>query len=248
MSRFIRCACILLGAFAINSTLAAEFQLSPVRVQLDARQRADTVVVANNGDAPLRFEVSVNLWSMAADGSWQLVPSDDLIVHPLLLEISSRGKSRLRVGVIEPPMAGVERAYRVELQELPGDATSSGSQLKMLTRISLPVFVDETAAKPHPALVEATLRAGSLAFGLRNDGEGYLPPQPLALELRSADASVLDRQALQGNYVLAGATLPIKARIPHALCTRVAAIAVVLGESGEKLELALPANARHCTP
>lgn len=248
MSRFIRCACILLGAFAINSALAAEFQLSPVRVQLDARQRADTVVVANNGDAPLRFEVSVNRWSMAAGGSWQLVPSDDLVVHPLLLEIPPRGKSRLRVGVIEPPMAGVERAYRVELQELPGDATSSGSQLKMLTRISLPVFVDAAATKPHPALVEPTLQAGSLEFGLRNHGEGYLPPQPLALELRSADASILDRQTLQGNYVLAGATLPIKARIPPALCARVAAIAVVLGESGEKLELALPANARHCTP
>lgn len=246
MFGFIRCACILLAAFVFGTASAAQFQLSPVRVQLDARQRVDTVVVANNGDERLRFEVSVQRWSMAADGSWQLEPSDDLVVHPLLLEIAPNGKSRLRVGVLEPPLAGREHAYRIELQELQDGATVSGSQLKMLTKISLPVFVDATDGKPRPVLADATLQATALEFGLRNDGDRYLPPQPLALELRSAAAEVLDRQELQGSYVLAGATFPVKARVPAGLCKRVAAIAVIFRETGERLELTLPADARRC--
>ena len=243
--------CILLAAFVsvYGSASAAQFQLSPVRVQLDARQRVDTVVVANNGQRTAAFSKSactVGAWLPTEAGSWNRATTWSCT------RCCSRSPPRINrgcaFGVLEPPLVGPEHAYRVKLQELPGAAAASGSQLKMLTKISLPVFVDAAATKPHPALVAATLQAGSLEFGVRNDGEGYLPPQPLALELRSADASVLDRQALQGNYVLAGATLPIKARVPSALCAQVASIAVVLGDSGEKLELALPANARRCTP
>lgn len=248
MSGFIRCAGILLATVVFGSASAAQFQLSPVRVQLEARQRADTVVVSNNGDEPLRFEVSVHRWSMGSDGTWHQEPSDDLVVHPLLLEVAARDKSRLRVGVLEPPLAGPERAYRIELQELPSDTTASSSQLKMLTRISLPVFVEATAGKPRAALAGARLEPTALAFELRNDGDHYLPPQSLGLELRSAGAEVLDRQELQGGYVLAGANFPVKARVPAGLCSQVAAIAVVLGETSERLELTLPASARRCAP
>lgn len=248
MSGFIRCAGLLLATFVFGTASAAQFQLSPVKVQLDARQRVDTVVVANNGDAPLRFEVSVHRWSMAVDGSWHLEPSDDLVVHPLLLEVAPRDRSRLRVGVLEPPFAGPERAYRIELKELPSGADASGSQLKMLTKVSMPVFVDAGTGQPRPALAAATLDATALTFGLRNDGDRYLAPQPLAVELRSATDEVLDRQELQGSYVLAGATSPVQARVPHGVCTRVAAMAVILGQTGERLEMTLPANARRCAP
>jgi fimbrial chaperone protein len=248
MLRLVLPACTLLCAFAISAASAAEFQLSPTRVQLDARQRAETVTVGNSGSQALRFEVTVKRWRMATDGSWELEPSDDLIVHPLLLEIAPGGKSRLRVGLLEPPAAGPEQAYRVELDELPGAATASGPSLKMLTRVSLPVFVQAQAGKPRPALVAPLVDAGALEFGLRNDGDSSLPPQALALELLGTGGAVLDRQQLQGNYVLAGATLPIKARVPAALCTRVAAIGLALTGTGERLDLLLPATAKHCVP
>lgn len=248
MSRFVLLACVLLCTLATGAVSAAEFQLSPVRVQLDARQRAETVVVGNSGTQPLRFEVTVKRWHMAADGSWQLEPSDDLIVHPLLLEIAPGEKSRLRVGLLEPPSAGPERAYRVELDELPDGGGASGPSIKMLTRVSLPVFVQAQAGKPRSVLVVPQLQAGVLQFGLRNDGDSYLAPQTIALELRSADGVVLDKQELQGNYVLPGATLPVKARVPAPLCARVAAIAVALTDPNEKLNLPIPANARHCVP
>lgn len=248
MLRLVLSVCTLLSALALGAASAAEFQLSPTRVQLDARQRAETVTVGNSGTQPLRFEVTVKRWRMAADGSWQLEPSDDLIVHPLLLEIAPGGKSRLRVGLLEPPSAGSELAYRVELDELPGATTTSGSSLKMLTRVSLPVFVQAQAGKPQATLVAPQVRAGALEFGLRNSGDSYLQPQALALELRGAGGAVLDRQELQGNYVLAGATLPIKARVPAALCARVTAIGVALTGTGERLSLTVPANAKHCVP
>ena len=234
-------------AFALP-VRAAEFELSPTRVRLDARHLVDTVQVGNSGASPLGFEVTVARWRMDADGAWQLEPSDDLVVHPLLLEIAPRSKARLRVGLLVPPTDPGEAAYRIELHEQPSaGAATSGSGVRMLTRISLPVFVSGgDAGKPAPILRAARWQGDALAFSLGNEGTAFLPPQALSLQLLAADGSVLQRQQLQGNYVLAGASLPLRVHAAAALCARATELALRLEETGA--DLRLPLQSRHCAP
>ena len=234
-------------AFALP-VRAAEFELSPTRVRLDARHLVDTVQVGNSGASPLGFEVTVARWRMDADGAWQLEPSDDLVVHPLLLEIAPRSKARLRVGLLVPPTDPGEAAYRIELHEQPSaGAATSGSGVRMLTRISLPVFVSGgDAGKPAPILRAARWQDDALAFSLGNEGTAFLPPQALSLQLLAADGSVLQRQQLQGNYVLAGASLPLRVHAAAALCARATELALRLEETGA--DLRLPLQSRHCAP
>jgi fimbrial chaperone protein len=238
---------LALLAFALPAW-AAEFELSPTRVQLDARHLVDTVQVGNSGASPLSFEVTVARWRMGADGTWQLEPSDDLVVHPLLLEIAPGSKARLRVGLLVPPTDPGEAAYRIELHEQPSaGAGTAGSGVRMLTKISLPVFVSGgDAGKPAPILQAARWQGDALAFSLRNEGAAFLPPQALSLQLLAADGSVLQRQQLQGNYVLAGASLPLRVHAATALCPRAAQLALHLEETGT--DLRLPLQPRHCTP
>jgi fimbrial chaperone protein len=234
-------------AFALPAR-AAEFELSPTRVRLDARHLVDTVQVGNSGASPLGFEVTVARWRMDADGAWQLEPSDDLVVHPLLLEIAPGSKARLRVGLLVPPTDPGEAAYRIELHEQPSaGAATSGSGVRMLTRISLPVFVSGgDAGKPAPILRAARWQGDALAFSLGNEGTAFLPPQALSLQLLAADGSVLQRQQLQGNYVLAGASLPLRVHAAAALCARATELALRLEETGA--DLRLPLQSRHCAP
>ncbi|RFP61863.1 molecular chaperone [Luteimonas weifangensis] len=238
---------LALLAFALPAR-AAEFELSPTRVRLDARHLVDTVQVGNSGATPLQFEVSVSSWRMGDDGAWQLAPSDDLIVHPLLLEIAPGSKARLRVGLLLPPTGPGEAAYRIELQEQPAAAaTAAGSGVRMLTKISLPVFVaGSDAGTPAPVLQAPRWRGDALAFVLRNAGEAFLPPQTLTLQLLAADGSVLQRRQLQGNYVLAGASLPLRVQAAAALCARTTALVLRLEDTGT--DLRLPLSARHCVP
>ena len=235
---------LLLASLAAH---AAEFQLSPTRVQLAPRHLVDTVVVGNSGATPLRFEVSVKRWHMAADGSWQLVPSDDLIVHPLLLDIAAGGKARLRVGQLMPSRDPQEAAYRIELDEQEVGPRQSDS-VRMLTRISLPVFVrgDDAPGTPAASLQAPQWHGGALAFAMHNAGDGFLPPQTLDVQVRAADGTVLVAQALQGNYVLAGATLPLRMHMPQAMCARASELRVHLQENGNDLRLPLPP--RLCQP
>jgi fimbrial chaperone protein len=225
---------------------AAEFQLSPTRVQLAPRHLVDTVVVGNSGAAPLRFEVSVKRWHMAADGSWQLVPSDDLIVHPLLLDIPAGEKARLRVGQLVPSQDPEEAAYRIELDEQEVAPRQTNS-VRMLTRISLPVFVrGDAAGAPAASLQAPQWHGAALAFAMHNAGDGFLPPQTLDVQVRAADGTVLAAQALQGNYVLAGATLPLRMHMTQAACARASELRVHLQETGS--DLRLPLSPRHCRP
>jgi P pilus assembly chaperone PapD len=225
---------------------AAEFQLSPTRVQLDPKHLVDTVVVGNSGSAPLRFEVSVKRWRMAADGSWLLEPSDDLIVHPLVLDIAPGSRARLRVGQLSPSQDPAETSYRIELDEQATSANASNS-VRMLTRISLPVFVEGgDAGAPSASLASAQWHGDALSFALRNSGDRYLPPQALDVKVLGASGTILARQSLQGNYVLAGATLPVRMHLAHTLCDRANELRVHLQETGT--ELRLPLAPRHCQP
>jgi P pilus assembly chaperone PapD len=204
------------------------------------------VVVGNSGAAPLRFEVSVKRWTMAADGSWVLVPSDDLIVHPLMLEIAPGSRARLRVGQLVPSHDPAEAGYRIELDEQATGPRQSNS-VRMLTRISLPVFVDGGRdGAPAAALASAQWQGGGLTFALHNGGDRYLPPQPLDVQVVDAGGVPLAKQSLQGNYVLAGATLPVRMHLPQALCERANELRVHLQETGTQLRL--PLSPRRCRP
>ena len=245
----LRLPAIVFLLFAFCAALsAAEFQVNPVRVELEGRRRAETLLVSNSAAEPLRFEVSVHEWRMAADGGWQLVPTDELIVHPLLLEVPAGGQARLRVGTLEPVLEGPERAYRIEMLEQAPPGPTKPNVLRMVAKVSLPVFVRPGAGTAVPRLRAAAIRRGALQFGLHNAGDSYLAPQKLALELRSARGEVLHRQELGSNYVLAGATFPVRARVPAEACGRVAAIRVTFLDSRRALDSALPADARHCGP
>jgi len=126
-------------------------------------------------------------------------------------------------------------------------AATSGSGVRMLTRISLPVFVSGgDAGKPAPILRAARWQGDALAFSLGNEGTAFLPPQALSLQLLAADGSVLQRQQLQGNYVLAGASLPLRVHAAAALCARATQLALRLEETGT--DLRLPLQPRHCAP
>jgi P pilus assembly chaperone PapD len=245
ISRLVQCAMpvLLLLPVAVN---AAEFQLSPTRVQLDPKHLVDTVVVGNSGAAPLRFEVSVKRWTMAADGSWVLVPSDDLIVHPLMLEIAPGSRARLRVGQLVPSHDPAEAGYRIELDEQ-ADGEHASNSVRMLTRISLPVFVDDgDEGAPAATLASAQWQGDALNFALHNGGDRYLPPQALDVQLVDAGGTPLAKQSLQGNYVLAGATLPVRMHLPRSLCERANELRVHLQETGTQLHL--PLSPRHCRP
>lgn len=248
--RAVVAACLAFNALAAGSATAAEFSLNPTRVHLDRARAIETLVLGNADQRPLSFEASVKRWTMAADGSWQLEPSDEVVVHPLVFTVQPGQQARLRVGTLAPAVSA-ERAYRVELQQLPTGG-GDGVQVEVLTRLSVPVFV-QPAAQPESApaaeagLATAALGADGLQLTVANAGTHYLPPQEARLRLLDADGDTLRELPVTVGYVLAGARLPLPAQaVPAGACARAVRVELELPETGETFAAALPAGPRAC--
>jgi len=241
--RAVACACAAFAA-CVGTAAAAEFSLNPTRVHLDRARAVETLVLGNADPLPLSFEASVKRWTMGADGSWELQPSDDLVVHPLVFTVQPGEQVRLRVGTLKPE-AGVERAYRVELQQLPRG--SEGMAIEVLTRVSVPVFIQGPSRAPAAAVSVASFGAGGLQLTLANTGSQYLPPQDARLRLLDASGHSLAELPLTVGYVLAGARLPLPAQpVAASVCAQAAQVELELPESAGTLVAPLPGSLRRC--
>lgn len=225
---------LVVGFGAAGLTTAADFSVYPVRVELGTGQQTAILSLHNDGAQPLRLQVRAFVWGMDAAGKWQLDPSDDLIVNPQLFEIGPKQSAQLRVGTLLAPMPR-ERAWRLLVDELPGlDAdTGNGSvRVRMLTRLSLPVFLEPAGkAAPHATLADVQLRRDQLLLSVRNDGNVRFDPQPLKVSVRDAAGRELFNVSPTLAYLLPGAQLDLKLTVPARVCAAAATIWIGAGSA-----------------
>lgn len=227
--------------------VSAELSITPLRIHLDDERPIQSWTVQNHGSEEASFEVRIKRWTQASDGRWELVESDGLVVNPLILSVAPDAKARIRVGTLSPAVEH-EQAYRIELQELPTQqAASNGSEVRLLTRFSLPVFVQPIGAGPAmPVLMEATVDGSGFGVTLRNDGGRYLPRQDGRMRLLDATGELLHEEAMQVGYVLAGARLPLRYPLAAGLCRRVERVELLLPGQAPASAASVDAAARQC--
>ena len=239
---FLALAGITLAGFAS----AAEFGLSTTRIHLDASHPVETLDVTNRDSQAVAFEVQVNRWRQDAEGAWQLVPDDTLVVHPLIVRMEAGATSRVRIGSLSPTVAE-EQAYRIVLAELPDRAKEKPGMVRMLARINLPVFVQPADAKPVLAVSVDAFGAKDAKLMLRNTGTAYSEPMDGTLRVVDAAGKTLQETPLKSPYVLAGAQAAVNATLSGAVCARAASIQFVLPHLAPLAAQVAP-GARRCAP
>lgn len=225
--------------------LAAQFTLAPTRVHLAAGQVAQTLVLGNEEAREVSFELSFQRWRMDEHAQWLLEPSDDLILHPQIVTVPGNGKAVIRVGTLRTQLAQ-EQAYRIQMQELPGERDTQGAAVAMLTRISVPVFVQ--VAKPELALTldAAVLARDALTVRLSNTGSRYLSPEDARLIVRDAGGKVLHEDSVGVPYLLVGAHVGLSRPLTAEVCRQADALELVFPEAGLTRTLSLSGSARTC--
>ncbi|HET9835333.1 MAG TPA: fimbria/pilus periplasmic chaperone [Rhodanobacteraceae bacterium] len=236
------------GIGVAGSAGAVDFSVYPVRVELGQGQQTAVLNLSNGNAQPLRLQVRAFVWSMDADGKWQLAPTDDLIVNPQLFEIGPNQVGQLRVGTLLSP-GQTERAYRLLLDELPGsdeDAGKTKVHVRVLTRLNLPVFLEPAGGgSPSLQITHARIRRGQLVLSLRNVGNERLDPQPLQVDIRNEQGHVLFHAAPTASYLLSGAQLELKITTPAQVCAAAAAISVNTGTT-KTAEVSAHVDDRSC--
>lgn len=164
--RRLAAAAVTVVVFAA-ATAHARGQLQPrqTSVELPAGVRAGRLVLANPGDRAVAAQVRVYAWSQ--DGSEdRLDPSDALVVSPAIVEIAPGAEQLVRVVRSSAARVEQEQAYRIVVDELPGDAADpEGSAVTVRMRYVIPGFV--RAADPAPAVLQCRIDQADLSCSNR---------------------------------------------------------------------------------
>lgn len=237
------CMCLSMPRPAQAST----FDISPISVTLSSKVSSAMLVVTNRGGEALRFHVSAFAWDESPDGEMVLSPTSDIVFFPALLTLNAGEARKLRVGMNAAPGAS-EKSYRVFVQELPPLAQKSDeptNNVRVLTKMGVPIFVAGASSKPVPALGEVQLAGGVVTFQVKNNGTAHFRPEKLLVTAK-AGASVVHTEEVHGWYVLAGHSRKYVVKLPKAACATLKSIEVEL-ESEKGSAKATLADA-HCTP
>jgi fimbrial chaperone protein len=218
-------AALWLAVVAAGPAGAANYTVNPVQVTLSAEAPSALVTLTSQADQPVSFEVEAFRWTMDDTGESALEPTDEILAFPPLLTLEPGAERKLRIGTLAP-FDDTERTYRVLIEELRPPERTSGTRIRILTRVSLPVFLAPSTPRPELAISGATLREGRLRFALENRGNVHVTPHWVFVTGRAADGGERFGRQLEGWYVLAGSRRPYEVEIPDASCRELAALGV----------------------
>lgn len=224
---------------------AGNLEVTPVQVELSAGATNSLVTIRNTSPESMRYQVSMLSWRQNERGEMALEPTQDVIFFPALFSLISGEQRSLRVGTTQS-FGETERAYRLIIEELPPQLKpAEGGKVQMLTRLSIPVFLEPSHRKPKGEIAALEVKDGRFSFRLRNTGNVRMRPQAVRAVARGAKKELISEQLLESWYVLAGGDRLLDAEIPKKLCSKVRVLsAEVTLEKGElRAELPTPRGA-----
>lgn len=180
---------------------AGSIEISPVRVDLSARARVSVLSVRNTGEDETVMQVSVIRWS-AEDAANAFEPAVGLLVTPTTFRLSPGAVQVVRVGLRNAPPADTEMTYRLIIEEVPAVQDQDTTQMRMVVRHDLPVFVAPLAAVQHRLDLSMDCSAQGTVLTLRNSGNSHLKVVRITLQAPATDALQADWKTFE--YLLPG--------------------------------------------
>ena len=177
----------LLASLAVAQAHAANFTVSPVRVELSAQRPVAALTIRNEmADESVVVQLRTVAWTQQ-DGREVHADTTDLLATPPIFTLAPGASQILRVGLRRPVEGSQEIAYRLFVREVPPEPKPGFTGLMTALEMSIPLF-----AKPRtpvaPAL-EWRLKAGSdgnYSLVVRNDGNAHAQVANLALSVPDA--------------------------------------------------------------
>src|SRR6266849_5910640 len=231
---------------------AANFALSPINVTLVRGERSQLLVMTNQDNVPLRFQLNAYRWDERPDGQMVLTPTDDVIFFPQLFDFPPHGTQNIRVGVVAPAIDG-EKTYRLVMHQLksfepprPAGNTETTTVIDVLTNISVPVFVEPPAPTAQVSVSSVTLSNSTLSFTVRNSGNAHLRIKSLRVEGFGAGTQPIFSKTAQGWYVLAGGSRNYELALSRTDCTRANRLNLLVETDRGNLQIDSPIGAASC--
>lgn len=179
MTRFS--AALLAAAAALAApapATAGSLQVDPIRLEINTGRRTATLRVRNQEQSPVTIRAYALDWSQP-NGEDRYDETSAVIASPPIFTIPGGGTQLIRIGLRNP--AGVPRAYRLMVEEVPQASPGGGVQVAL--RLNLPLFVSmQPGTAAELAWSAARGADGRWAVEAANAGRNYVRVEPAAAE------------------------------------------------------------------
>jgi fimbrial chaperone protein len=233
-----------------GSAFAAGIRISPILVELTQSQTNAIVSLRNDSDSSVRYQISAVNWTQDDAGQMKLAPTKDLIVFPQLVTLKAGEERNLRVGVTGDKFGTLEKSYRVFVEEMPPPGkVGDKPAVQVLTRLSIPVFLEPAHLVGAARIEGPRFEAGKLVFRLRNMGNIRVRPSEILVEAKGADKKLDAQKRWDGWYVLAAGDRIYEWTLPKDGCGQVRSIQIEARfEQGEPARATVDVPRGACPP
>lgn len=227
---------IVVLAFPQEKTAYANsFQVSPIRINLAPNESSTLITIRNEAKERLRLQVSVSAWDQSNSGDMVLVPTQEIIFYPTLLTINPGDQRNVRVGT-KNAVVEKEKSYRIFIEELPSQLKLTTTGVRLLTRMSVPIFIQPTKPEARPRIEQMALSAPGFSFELKNGGNAHFQPRQILVRGSGATGETVLERKIPGWYVLAGGKRTYHLDVPKGDCAKLNDLTVELDFEGKSLK------------
>ncbi len=202
--------------------------MNPVHVFLTPKSSSALLALRNISARTLRFQVNAFAWEQSAEGEMVLSPTEDILVFPALVALAPGTQRNIRIGRVTG-IGDMEKTYRVFIEELPSQSkeeTEGQSQIQLLTKIGVPVFLSPQKPKLEGRLEVLAVRQGMLTFQLRNIGTSHFTPQKVSVKGLGEKGETLFVAQPEAWYILAGGHRVFRLELPKQECGKARSVTI----------------------
>ena len=248
-------ALLLIGSGLLlqaGTASGSAFKVTPVRVTFN-RPSSTLLTLKNDSDEVLRFQITAYTWSQDAKGGIQLGPTEDVTFFPTLLTLKAGEERKVRVATTVTAK-DVEKTYRIFFEELPPLETpkeKAGAQIRILTRMGIPIFVEPEKGYAEARVENAKVQGGHLMFEVRNSGNMHFAVRSVKVHGVSSTGEALLEREVEGWYVLPGTPRSYDLEIPAGVCSKLKTVSLevqtdVAGNTGATIKSAIDVTPASC--
>jgi fimbrial chaperone protein len=232
-----------------SSARAGGLNVSPIQIQLSPRTTKAMLTLRNDGAETMRYQVSATTWNQTSRAELQLSPTNEIVFFPALFTLKPGEERNVRIGA-GTAFGLVEKTYRVFVEELPPTErpAQARSEVRVLTRVGVPVFLAPTRALDRRAIENLAASGGRGSFRVTNQGTIHFRGDVVQLRGLDASGNVVFEREQRGWYVLAGGALDYDFELPKSCPALATLVATVIAENGDKFEQRAPAEPSACVP
>jgi fimbrial chaperone protein len=202
---FVLCLILVQPFFAVEEGWTSTFNVSPLQIVLSGKTSSALLEIKNQSTESLRLQLSVSAWDQSPSGEMVLAATEDIILFPSLLTLEAGETRKVRLGTTVP-RSGTEKSYRVFVEELPPQQTDqvTGGHIRVLTRLSIPVFLQPAQSVLRGEIADLTVRDATASFEIRNSGNVHFSARHIEVVGLGLSSSPITTHTFEGWYILSG--------------------------------------------